>query len=363
MPVNSEIVFLFMYDTGSTFETEQLNGILKNQEDFSKYEYQKPGPEEISTFNIPLIFNLRDESVFIDGIRYLLKVQVSLYVFGAFSVRIRYSFSGSYEQLAKLTFSKRLNEFVNAAAARAKRKVIAALGKIAQVKESTLSERYRFYYIDADKHAVLRDSKKLIAGLLIDEDKTSTLEKGYVESVLRKNITYDTSSIFFVGWESAIIIDKGYVFEHELLMAEIANVELLETRIQHRLLVEKLKNANKALEKLSKDRMSLLKGRKLGRLSESLARSYEASRMILNNVEDTAYGYGEWYLSRVYGLFYDVFKLSNIEAALEKDIDAISNERMLVDDMIALMHEDFLEYIIILLILIEVLIEFIYLFK
>ncbi|MCL5117338.1 MAG: hypothetical protein M1124_00730, partial [Candidatus Marsarchaeota archaeon] len=168
-PANNEIVFLFMYDTGSIFETEQLNGILKNQEDFSKYEYRKPGPEEIATFNIPLIFNLRDEIIYIDNIKYLFKVQVSLYGFGAFSIRIRHTFSGTYEQLARLTFSKRVNEFVNTAAARAKRRVLAALGKISQIKESSLSERYRFYYIDADKNSVLRDSKKLIAGLLIDE--------------------------------------------------------------------------------------------------------------------------------------------------------------------------------------------------
>jgi hypothetical protein len=362
-PANNEIVFLFMYDTGSIFETEQLNGILKNQEDFSKYEYRKPGPEEIATFNIPLIFNLRDEIIYIDNIKYLFKVQVSLYGFGAFSIRIRHTFSGTYEQLARLTFSKRVNEFVNTAAARAKRRVLAALGKISQIKESSLSERYRFYYIDADKNSVLRDSKKLIAGLLIDEEKTSTLEKGYVSSVLRKNITYDTSNIFFVGWESAVMIDRGYVFEHELLIAEIANLELLEARLQHKQLVEKLKNTNKEIEKLSKERLSILKSKKLKKLDQSLGRAYDTSKMILNNVEDTAYGYGEWYLSRLYGLFYDVFKLSNIETVLEKDMEAIDNERKFVDDMIASRHEDFLEYIIILLIIIEVIIELLYLFK
>ena len=361
--MNSEIIFLFMYDTGSIFEIEQLNGLLKNQEDFSKFEFKKPGPEEIATFNVPIIFNLKDEILLIDNTRYLFKVQVSIYKFGGFSIRIRYIFSGTYEQLLKLTFDKRINNFVNNIVVKAKKKIVIALRKITKVKENDLSERYRFYYIDGDKQLLLQNHMNLIAGLLIDEEDISTLEKEYVELVLKKNITYDNTSIFFVGWESAIIIDKDYIYEHELLMAEIANLELLETRIQHKRLVDKLKDANNQIEKLEKDKISFLSIGGLRKLNESLGRSYDTSKTILNNVEDTAYGYGEWYLSRVYALFYDVFKLNNIESMLEKDMESIDNERKFVNDMIEARHENFLEYIVILLIAIEIIIELFYFMK
>ena len=361
--MNSEIIFLFMYDTGSIFEIEQLNGLLKNQEDFSKFEFKKPGPEEIATFNVPIIFNLKDEILLIDNTRYLFKVQVSIYKFGGFSIRIRHMFSGTYEQLLKLTFDKRINNFVNNIVVKAKKKIVIALRKITKVKENDLSERYRFYYIDGDKQLLLQNHMNLIAGLLIDEEDISTLEKEYVELVLKKNITYDNTSIFFVGWESAIIIDKDYIYEHELLMAEIANLELLETRIQHKRLVDKLKDANNQIEKLEKDKISFLSIGGLRKLNESLGRSYDTSKTILNNVEDTAYGYGEWYLSRVYSLFYDVFKLNNIESILEKDMESIDNERKFVNDMIEARHENFLEYIVILLIAIEIIIELFYFMK
>ena len=58
--MNSEIVYLFMFDAGPRFTEEQLGGLLKNPEDFSKYEYTKPSPEEIPTFNMPSIFNTND---------------------------------------------------------------------------------------------------------------------------------------------------------------------------------------------------------------------------------------------------------------------------------------------------------------
>lgn len=361
--MNSEVVFLFMYDTGSIFKEEQLNGLFKGQEDFSKYEYTKPGPEEIATFNVPVIFNLKDETIALDNTNYTFKVQVSIYTFGGFSVRLRYAFSGSYDQLPKLTFDSRLESFLTNISLKTKRKVLYTLRKSIPIKESELSETYRFYYIEGDKQSILKTQRKMIAGLLIDEKEVSTLEDNYINLVLDKNITYDNTNILFVGWESAVMIDKEYIHEHELLMTEIANLELLETRIHHKLLVKRLEDANKEIANFEKGILSSFKNGKLKALNKSLGRSYDTSKTILNNVEDTAYGFGEWYLSRVYNLFYDVFKLDKIESMLERDMIAIDNERKFVDDMMAVRHENFLEYIVILLIFIEIIIEALYFIK
>ena len=37
--MNSEIIYLFMYDSGVRFTEDQLSGLLKNPEDFSKYDF------------------------------------------------------------------------------------------------------------------------------------------------------------------------------------------------------------------------------------------------------------------------------------------------------------------------------------
>jgi hypothetical protein len=361
--MNSEVVFLFMCDTGSTFLDEQLSGLLKNQEDFSKYEYTKPGPEEIATFNVPTIFNLKDETLTIENTTYTFKMQASIYGFGGLSIRARYTFSGGYDVLSKLTFDKAINDFINGITSKAKKRVITSLAKISPVKESNLTETYKFYYIEGNKQSVIKRHKKLIAGLLIDEQDVDTLEDNYVESVLSKSIAYDNSNVLFVGWEGAVMIDTEYVHEHELLMAEIASLELLETRIHHEILVQKLKEAKGGLEKESESVFSFLGSPKMKMLNESLGKSYETSKTILNNVQDTAYGFGEWYLSRVYSLFSDVFKLEVIEEMLQRDLDAIDNEREFVDDILDVRHENFLEYIVILLIAIEIILELAYFLK
>jgi hypothetical protein len=361
--MNSEVVFLSTYDMGSTFEEEQLNGLLKNQEDFSKYEYTKPGPEEIPTFNVPMIFNLKDETLTLDNVTYVFKIQAAIYGFGGLSIRARHTFSGGYDILDKLTFDKRVQDFLKGAVAKAKKRVVANLAKVSDIKENSLSGKYKFYYIEGDKQTVMKGHKKLLAALLIDEKDEATLEDNYVDSVLSKSIAYDNSNVLFVGWEAALMIDKEYVHEHELLMAEIASLELLETRIHHNLLVENLKTAKSLLEKDREAIFSFLGSAKMKKLNESLGRAYETSRTIMSNVEDTAYGFGEWYLSRVYGLFVDVFKLDAIKAMLQRDLEAIDNEREFVDDIIAVRHENFLEYIVILLIAIELIVEFVYLIK
>jgi hypothetical protein len=363
MTMNSEVVFLFMYDTGCIFEEEQLNGLLKNQEDFSKYEYTKPGPEEIATFNVPTIFNLKDETLAADNASYVFKVQVSVYKFGGFAIRLRYAFTGGYELLSKVTFDRKVKEFVASTVAKTKRKVMASLGRISQAKESGMNETYRFYYIEGDKQGVMKGHRKLIAGLLIDEPDEATLEDSYVDSLMAKNIAYDSSNVLFVGWESAVMVDKEYVHEHELLMAEIANLELLETRIHHGILTERLRVANRQLESKAVRVSSFMGVKSMRLLEESLGRVYDNSRTILNNVDDTAYGFGEWYLSRVYSLLAEVFKLGAMREMLKSDMAAVDNERKFIDDVITARHENFLEYIVILLIVIEVLVEFIYFAK
>lgn len=92
--MDGELVYLFIYSAGATFTDEQLKGLLKNQEDFSKYEYTKPAPEEMATFNVPSIFNLKGESLTLKDAKYAFKVQVSVYSLGSFSIRMRCAFSG-----------------------------------------------------------------------------------------------------------------------------------------------------------------------------------------------------------------------------------------------------------------------------
>ena len=364
--MNSEIVYLYMYDAGTTFTEEQLNGLLKNPEDFSKYEFSKPKPEEIATFDIPSIFNLKDETLALDNnVVHKFRVQVSLYQFGGYSIRLRHSLSdGTYDNISKLTFDSRINDFLKTTVAKTKKKVESSLAKIASLNVNQRTESYRFYYIEGDKAQILKKYSKIIVGLMIDEPNTEAMDEEYVKSVLNKNIAYDNTNIFFVGWEGAVMIDNQYVHEHELLIAEIANLQFLEMRIQHNVLIDRLNAANKVLSARDKRKFPTNFGNSdIKALNSMLGRAYDSTRNMLNNVNDTVFSLGEWYLARVYSVFSNEFKLDTWKELLERDLEAVDDEREYVYDLVSVRHEDFLEYIIIILIVIEVLVEVFVLLK
>ena len=361
--MNSEIIYLFMYDSGVRFTEDQLSGLLKNPEDFSKYEFSKPEPEEIATFNIPSIFNLKEETEKIGNTEYHFKVQVAIYPFGGFSIRVRYPIANwNNDTISKMTFNKEINDIINAVVSKTKKKVSSALSKKKEININQLSETYKFYYLEGDKSNILLKSKKLISGLLIDEVHADTLESEYIEYILGKSISYNSSNVLFVGWESAVMIDKENSYEHELLIAEISNLQLLEMRIYHQMLTVKLESSSSVLNSLDSGIMRM-KNSEMAKMNRSLGSIYDNTRTVINNVNDTVFGLGEWYLSRVYSLFSNVFKLDVLKSSIEKDLEAIDNERKYISDIEAFWHEAFLERIVIVLIVVEIILEIFYLIK
>ena len=77
----------------------------------------------------------------------------------------------------------------------------------------------------------------------------------------------------------------------------------------------------------------------------------------------TISGFGEWYLLRLYSLFDDVLKISPIRKSIESDLGIIDKRRDFVSDEIRSSQSDLLEWIIVVLIIIEVVLEIGYLLK
>ena len=299
--MNGEIVYLFIYDSGIRFTDEQLKGLLKNPEDFSKYEYNRPTPEEIPALNVPFIFNLKDEILMLENIQYKFRTQVSLYVTGQFVIRVRYSSGDIHPALSKMTYNHVITSFIDSVALKAKNRVEISLSKICDIHINELTEAYRFYYMEGEKSTALKQYKKNITGLLIDEPSTATLDEKYVDEILSRNISYNSDDIHFVGWESAVLVDKLTNYEHELLIAEIANVQLLEMRIIHKNILEKLASSNKTIGALTKlDFLKRRYGYNLGSLNKDLGEFYETTKELTNIITDTPFGLGEWYLSKLY---------------------------------------------------------------
>jgi len=350
-----EASFLYIYNVGSKFSGDELKGLLKNPEDFSKYEYARPTPEEIPTFNLPSIFNLKDESIAITDKQYRLKVQAAIYGTGSISIRVRLKENLTEQQVKKLAFDKKLKDDIAAIAERAISKVEKSLAKIKSISLSSYKEGYAFYYLNAEKEKVLAQYRKLIAGLLIDEADAENLDEQYVSDVLNKNITYSSNDILFVGWESAFMIDNTGSVEYELIVSEIANIQLLEMQIYNKMLSNEIRETDDMIRRVLE--REPFGGKELLRANMRLSNSYDKISEMSNAARSAVSGFGEWYLSRLYGLFFDVFKLGEWQAQLSSGLEVIEKRRDSIIEATRSHRMDMLEIIVILLIVVEIVLE------
>ena len=84
---------------------------------------------------------------------------------------------------------------------------------------------------------------------------------------------------------------------------------------------------------------------------------------MLNKIDNTVFGLGEWYLSRIYALFVSVFKLDELRRSVEQDASKISARKSIINEKIVAKRNDTLELIVILLIVLEIVVETAYLLK
>ncbi len=361
--MDGEVVYLFVYDVGTKFTEEQLKGMLKNPEDFSKHEYAKPTPEEIVSIRIPFIFNLKEETLENKKEVLKFKVQCAIYTTGSYSIRVRHRFSqADAEFLKRLAFDSGIWEFVTKAEQKAKVKVEASLSKISQIKPSSQNEIYNFYYIEGEKGDIVRKHRSLITGMLIDEPNPDALEASYSTEVMKRRLSYTASEVTYVGWESAVRIDTAKSYEYEVLLAEIANVQLLELRIHHDAISKKIADTDVLMTQLFNPRR-FSKGVDLRKLNLMLGELYKNTKDTITAVNDTIYGFGDWYLVKLYGLFNDVFQIDEWRAYLDRDLQTVEQRRVFVSEIISNNGQRLLELIVISLIVLEVLLEVLYLIR
>jgi hypothetical protein len=187
---------------------------------------------------------------------------------------------------------------------------------------------------------------------MVDEKDYELLDDSYISEVLSKKMSYNETDVFLAGWESAVLVDKSNMYEHELLIAEIANVHLLETRDYHQTAAQKLRETDEVVNWLSTPKILWSAG-KVKRANLVLGEFYDDAREMISRVDDTVVSFGEWYLSKLYSLFEGVFKLDNWNELIERDLEAVEKRRSFLSDFMRWRTEQTMEQIFILLTIID----------
>jgi hypothetical protein len=189
-----------------------------------------------------------------------------------------------------------------------------------------------------------------LAGLVRLEDQPLSAEE--VEEAVRLFLHYGPHDLFVPDWAAAVLLDQERECEETLQTIEFANLQLLEYRHIDDRLDQALARAYGLIHRAARSRLPLWRQhavplRALGELKVEATGLFERTGNVLKLV-------GDQYLARVYRLLAARFHLRDWERSIQRKLEVVEGVHQVVSDQTAAFRMEFLEIIVIGLILLEV---------
>jgi hypothetical protein len=205
------------------------------------------------------------------------------------------------------------------------------------------------------------DTDAVIGGILRSERKRLSPEE--IADALGARISYGEHDMALIDWNSAIIVDPGEALpgapgagrggDDVRLVLEYANVELLEMRV-----------LDDRLDQILDESYRFMAGRKLkgspsgiGGLNR-IARLQMDSALIYEAVNNAIKLVGDQYLARVYRLAARRFHLPERDSSIERKLSTLDNIYTKLQDRRSALRLEALEWIVIVLIFVEIVLSF-----
>jgi hypothetical protein len=196
--------------------------------------------------------------------------------------------------------------------------------------------------------ALLGDQAGWLAGLLRLEDQP--LSAAEAAEAVRLPLRYGRHDLFLPDWAAAVLLDHERESDETLQTVEFANLQLLEYRHIDDRLDAALAGASRAVRRgrlpFWRSHAAPLRG--LGELKVEANGLFERTGNVLKMI-------GDQYLARVYGLLATRFHLREWEASIGRKLDVVEGLYKVVSDQTVTFRMEFMEAVVIALILLEVL--------
>jgi hypothetical protein len=196
---------------------------------------------------------------------------------------------------------------------------------------------------------LLTEHADWLAGLVRLEAGPLSVEE--IGEALRLHLSYSPNDLFIPDWAAAVLLDRDC--DETLQAIEFANLQLLEFRYLDNRLDDSLAAAYRVLHPLTRSWLPFWRShaqplRVLGELKVEANGLFERTSNVLKLV-------GDQYLARVYRLVAERFHSGEWEENIQRKLEVAEGAYQVVSDQAATNRTEFLEGIVILLILLEIL--------
>ena len=190
-----------------------------------------------------------------------------------------------------------------------------------------------------------------LAALIRLEDEPLSDEE--IREALRLSLRYGQQDLVVADWAAAALVDEEPASDETLQTMEFANLQLLEYRHIDDRLDRSLGRAYRLTRESSRPMLRLLRTQDapLQVLGELKVEAYS----LFERTSNTLKLVGDPYLARVYGLLAARFHLREWERSIQRKLDVVESVYRVISDRAAGLRAEFLELVVIGLILLEVL--------
>jgi hypothetical protein len=351
---------LFAFDVGLTIDLDEAEKLIPvGQKGRFPIRKRRRAPRHFEFRPAPIWITLESSPVAIGTFATLSAVEVHIYEVGAVSVKYGIPFAGSLTELMPL--SEALYDDV-ALANHARALVEDLLERLRPaVRKPSLvpfSEAYSVFQVrefdrELDAGALSEPLQSEIARLLRSE--SLPLSEQEIADATSSKVTYSTRDFGFVDWNAAFLYDRDA--EDVLAVLEFSNIALLELRFLDSQLDDVLDEFHERLVKKKRLPASAF-GSMRGQLRR-IATFQVHSVVLYEEISNALKLFGDQYLARVYRMASRRLHLDAWDSVIRRKLEALESIYQKLNDARTDKRLEQLEWIIILLIAIEIVLQLI----
>ena len=206
-------------------------------------------------------------------------------------------------------------------------------------------EEYSVYCISGysgDPEVYLSLYGDKIAAFLKNE--TIELDEEEVKSTLSSYLKYGKNDITIVDWDGAFIFDSQGDFDSNIELFEIANLQLLKSRILDYDLDERLEKTLRLVTTPKK--IPVIRSNEVRRVVREIIEIRTLSILESEAVERNIKLIGDWYSAKLYSLISKKFHLESWKAEIKEKLDTLEDVYTMATENFSVSYRATIEFVI-----------------
>ncbi|HEX9794523.1 MAG TPA: hypothetical protein VGC54_11120 [Planctomycetota bacterium] len=283
------------------------------------------------------------------------EVEIAVYDLGSLCITWSIDFDGSLQELAGLSASLYEHVELTASSHAIAAEVVAGLGAaVLEPRSSEHVEDYVIYQVEPVEGGVqqlLEGSRAQLAQVLRAE--VNGLSAQEIEDALANPVSYGEQDVCLIDWISAFLMGRD--MKDERFVLELATVELLAMRQLDFQLDQEIDEAHELLTRPRKT-WRVLTGQR--RELEQVARMQADGAFLHEGIDNALKLFGDDYLARLYRTAGVRYHFGDWDHSIQHKLDVLRSVYQSLADSAAHRRAELLEWIIIVLIAVDIVLYF-----